>query len=71
MSPNRQVSCYSDLSNSEVVEIATAVKVLSSMLEEEHGIDSCTIYFREYSEKDIDFNLGSIQNEDGNIWHFK
>ena len=36
------------------------------MLEKEHNIDSCTIYFREYSEKEIDFNLGSLQNENKN-----
>ena len=51
--PKRHVLSFAELSNAEVVELASSVKLLTSMFEKQHESDSSTIYFREYSSKDI------------------
>ena len=33
------------------------------MLEKEHNVDSCTVYFREYSSKENDFDSEIDENE--------
>ena len=54
---------YSELENHEVVEIATSIKVLTSVFEKEHHCPASTIFFREYTRQELGIDT-AISQED-------
>ena len=65
------MTTYAELSNEEVIELATTVKIITNMLEMEHSVESSFIFFREYSAKEIEFEV-SLDTEESNVFllHF-